>query len=202
MHKVVPILCASLGDDYIVRRYPHANRTTLLKSLSVDLQIGIQVNSWSKRREYTESASVGFMIPSVEALIDRYEVSFMLEKGFKKPRPSGWLTFAKAVHDSKEEIETIRLADMVRTALLDLLDEVSDNAATYGEKLKKHLREANPLEEFYLPASTFLINRTLALRYLEGSYSSDGVEPLIKKVHAGRSYGESEFWFSTWIEKQ
>ena len=202
MHKVVPILCNSLGEDFIVRRYPHANRTTLLKSLSVDLQIGVQINSWSKRGEYVESANVGFMIPSVEALIDRYEVSSMLEKGFKKPRSLGWLTFAKPVYDSKEKIDAIRLADMVRPALVDLLDEVSDNAVSYSEKLKTHLREANPLEEFCLPASTFLINRTLALRYLEGSYSSDGVEPLIKKVHTGRSYGESEFWFSAWLEKQ
>lgn len=148
-------------DMRTIRR-AQSKRTLLLNELNSDLQMGVVVQEIPERSFGERVIDIGVRIPSVENLIDEYEVDCMIEMGFRDPEPIGWLTFYRTLDIPSDLDGSSNIASYIASEFNLLHDTVSVNLDSSSDYFRSLLCRGQRPEWATMFSSSLLLIRILA----------------------------------------
>lgn len=160
------LLPQQLGHEFFVRTPRDSTRRLILSDVGENLQAGIVVQRSKRRGVFGEVVDIGVRIPSVEDLYDQYELHAMLQMGFKKPKPVGWLTFWRPTYSSLDLEEQGLGFDAIMRDFNNLFVTIREAPQAFRNDALACLCSARLPAWATMPGSSFLIIKALIARIL------------------------------------
>ncbi len=178
-----------------------AVRSLLTKKLANDFEIGvvIQLAKGSGRKD--EVVEIGVRIPSVERVVESYELYRMNKMGFEKIEPVGWLTFWKPLTSLSELVDKRLPLSSVCESFIEFELMLESAIIERKEEICRCLLNAARPSWATLPASWALVQRAIIYNRLKFPENDGVVRWIAGRVGDMASYEAELDVFETWLSK-